>query len=378
MRGLWAAVVGAALGVAVLACLTAMAFVERFTTQTPDLIRGLPWLRATGAPEPLPASLPEPLPAPVAPAVASRPVVVDGTTVTVLQPAEVQAFLLADHDRYIANFTATDLRARRVLGKPQYTSSVAASAMNVALTPAHTLAVARLCRQADAFFASRPKLSWALDGAQVARLPWVVAFTPAAPPPCRPVSDAASIPLPSYEDGLPHTRGKGTDSVVFLPLSFLEWDPALQVQTLVHEKVHVYQRAYPQETADLVAAPYVQPDGKTVHFERMFPVSSRPANSPVRSNPDTGDWYYGACETPAPPGAGPEWALKNDCRPMGVLYGGTTVRLTDPSGTEVDVVDGPNCVTDTRPEVRPEQEHPFEVMAYDVANAYLQHLKTLP
>jgi hypothetical protein len=403
MRTMDAAVMGAVFGAAVIVGCCTFSFWkgrERFT-QTPDLIRGWQWWPPTESAKPtaqappaffagvagfagvadtapLPQRPPPPLPAAGRPAPpASAPVPAGATSVRILEPHETRELLAADADGYVAGMTKMDLYARRVLQPRQYLSTVSASAGNVLLTPADKRLVAARCQQADAFFArdlARSPAPWAIDGRSVARLPWVLAFTPAAPPSCAPVADVASVPFPVYEDGLPHTRGllAGGASVVFLPVGFLGWQEEAQVETLVHEKVHVFQRAAPAVASSLVTAPY-RSGGRTTYFARHTPRSARPHSSDVRSNPDVDDWFYGECAVPPPSHLVGEalgaWARDN-CTPMGVRYGGAAVQGLDDKGNAVSGTDGPNCITDIRGDTPAAREHPFEVMAYDVASAY--------
>jgi hypothetical protein len=365
---------------------------EHFTSyaETPDLIRGAPaWAEiqeraqvaaaavkqaagpsatptaATSVP-PSPLAAPPPSPSPPA-----APIVAGTSKVTILEPTAAAEFIRADADRYVAGMTPADLRARRVFNAGQYLAAAANTALDVALSPGQKQAVAADCAAADRFFArylAAVQSAWPLDGPKIANIPWTIAFTNSAPPPCNPVDDPKQVPLPNYEDGLPHTRG-GNGNVVFLPIGFLSWSEHTRVETLIHEKVHIYQRTYPDDMAELLARPFNY-RGEARWFAQLQRRNTQNEKSNVRSNPDTDKWFYGACRSAPPNGLGEKeslaWAADN-CDPMGVLYTGAQGEKG---------MDGPNCITDVDKERTPDRlEHPFEVMAYDVGAAYKEYLR---
>lgn len=94
----------------------------------------------------------------------------------------------------------------------------------------------------------------------------------------------------SIEHGYPHTHG---DSIV-LPESFLNRslnrkDHQVQFrETLLHEKLHVYQRLYPIETHRLIV------DGWG--FEPIGMTNNK--STPTRQNPDTNEIVYAHHGTP--------------------------------------------------------------------------------
>lgn len=84
------------------------------------------------------------------------------------------------------------------------------------------------------------------------------------------------VKFKDIEENYPHTLG----DTIFLPERFFEYDPARQTETILHEKIHVYQRMYPIETSKLI---------RGLGFE----VFNSQANVPlIRSNPDTDSFVY--------------------------------------------------------------------------------------
>lgn len=76
---------------------------------------------------------------------------------------------------------------------------------------------------------------------------------------------------PAYEAGFPHTHGQ----TIFMPSDYILSAPLDKfANTMLHEKIHVFQRMYPFETLELL---------KRLGYE---PHSMRSPDSKYRSNPD--------------------------------------------------------------------------------------------
>lgn len=145
-----------------------------------------------------------------------------------------------------------------------------------------------------------PPKQWHLDAEALEKLPWVFAKTTGS----------------AYEDGLPHTRAP---NIIFLSARTLASRDKALAKTLLHEKIHVYQRAYPDKAATAIAgAGYA----KTGRLRRDVPL--------IRANPDLDEWIY-----------------------------------ADPSGRDMALVysrEAPHSIGDV---TGGSGEHPYEVMAYE-------------
>lgn len=78
------------------------------------------------------------------------------------------------------------------------------------------------------------------------------------------------------EKGWPHTLG----DVIILTSDFFKLNNKTQVKTLLHEKIHIYQRYYPIETNKLFIAWNFTPVDKIVNIKL------------ARNNPDINDFIY--------------------------------------------------------------------------------------
>lgn len=133
---------------------------------------------------------------------------------------------------------------------------------------------------------------------------------------------------------MPHTHA----TIICLPRTFLSQDDATCVQTLVHEKIHVWQRTQPWTCAAYVAvAGYL----RACRRDALGPDVRRR----TRSNPDIDDFVYRR-----PPGGATVFLLAE--RPTS---------LSDGSVTSLD--GGASC---------DRYEHPYEAMAHTLSESLVQ------
>ena len=79
-----------------------------------------------------------------------------------------------------------------------------------------------------------------------------------------------------YENGLPHTR---IDTII-LSKDHLGLDDNKLIKLLIHEKIHVYQKMYPNDVQL-----YIKLNG-------FIPIKKREINDNIRANPDLDNWIY--------------------------------------------------------------------------------------
>lgn len=178
-----------------------------------------------------------------------------GRKVMFLAQEETAAFLRDDPDSYVKNLSPLDLRARRVGEVSMYLERISKSALD--FTPEQKVRYTRAALQADAFFHSTRMDG--LDTHAIANIPWVLAMTQGA----------------LYEDGLPHTRA----NIIFLSTD-LDETPDSLVRTLIHEKIHLYQRLHPEEMMQLM---------ERQGYKRW---KQRLGEPRIRANPDVDPWIY--------------------------------------------------------------------------------------
>jgi hypothetical protein len=227
-----------------------------------------------------------------------------GSNVTFLSASETGAFLLGDPDGYVKNMSPYDLHARKAITHAQYLRTISKSALE--FSPKRKADIARATSVADRFFRENREAD--VDTTVIAKLPWVLALTDST----------------VYEDGMPHTRA----NIIFLSS---RTDDTIEnlTRTLIHEKIHVYQRMYPKQMMACL---------EKRGFRRW---KQRLGEPRIRANPDLDPWIY-----IDPVSKAPMAAYYSSDKPISV----TDVVMNDPSF-----------------------EHPYEKIAYDVARRWNEH-----
>lgn len=218
----------------------------------------------------------------------------DGKAAPVFMTAQQTAtFLSRDQDTYVSTMTPWDLYARKASDVGEYIDTIAASATD--FTPEQQKRFLKAAATADAFFMKN-------GHAVIASMPWILAMTKGT----------------TYEDGLSHTRTN-----IVLVSDGIDETPASLAQTMVHEKVHLYQRANPEKMAHLL---------ERMGYKRW---KLRVGELRIRANPDLDPWIY----------TDPQ----DGDKPMACYYSS----------------DKPTSIRDVTS--TPAKEHPYERMAYELA-----------
>jgi hypothetical protein len=206
--------------------------------------------------------------------------------------SETAKFLSSDPDNYVHTLTPMDLYARKQKTVDAYLTTAAGAAMD--FDTSSKVRLSKAVSKADAFFHRQ-------GHDIIENMQWVFALT------------QGSV----YEDGLPHTRA----NIIFLSQSVLAESDDDLCKTLVHEKLHIFQRANPEKMAPLLdSAGYVR-------------WKYRVGEPRIRANPDLDPWIYIDPDTKAP---------------MIAHYSSDT----------------PRSISDVNES--PSDEHPFERMAYEL------------
>ena len=225
--------------------------------------------------------------------------------ISFLTKDESALLLSQDKDGYISNMSTIDLYARKVKTFSEYIQKIMPSTKN--FNQAQITKLERCAKKADEFLKNH-NYENQLDCNQIAKIPWKFALTDK-----------------EYEEGLSHTR----DDVIFLSQYTINDTIANDSNddhltgTLIHEKVHIFQRFNTNIMANLIK----QLGYKEVQFSNYL----------KRCNPDINDKVY----------------MNADGVIMVITY-----KSDMPSGIN-DIKS--NSYT---------MEHPYEKIAYDIANEY--------
>lgn len=214
---------------------------------------------------------------------------------------ETSVFLEQDPDGYVKNMSPTDLYARRVSNPEQYIRRAAKATKD--FTSAQKIRFTKACKDADTFLSMLKEPH--IDTTKLVNIPWVFAMTEGN----------------LYEDGMPHTRA----NIIFVS-SFMNEQAHELVRTMIHEKMHLYQRFYPEDMAHVM------------HQKNFRRWKQRMGEPRIRANPDVDPWIY----------TNPE-----NNEPMMALY------ASDQPANISDIYLNDFAF-----------EHPYEYIAYEIANRY--------
>lgn len=173
-----------------------------------------------------------------------------------LSQNETATFLIRDEDEYVSSMSMADLHARNVKTHAEYREKLGPTSIEFAET--EKVLVDECIDKANIFFKNLK--SPFIDNELMNKIYWKFALTNHR----------------DYEEGFPHTR----QDVIFITPSLLEMSKDTIITTIIHEKIHVYQRMYPELfRAALKTAGYVR-----LRERKTDPLS--------RSNPDIDEFIY--------------------------------------------------------------------------------------
>jgi hypothetical protein len=207
--------------------------------------------------------------------------------------------ILYNHNMYYNTFTSTDMKVRNIISIDNYKERIRDSVSDFNNNEKNMISNAVITANIKL---KKINLPW-FNGIVAANLPWKFGI----------VSDD------KYEEGFPHTV---IDTIILSRKYIRFTNPMmLLVSTLIHEKVHIYQKKYPEEYR------------KYLKDNNFIAVQNN--NDNIRANPDT---FYD-----------PTIYIKNN-----KIY-------------KMEYKTSPNSIGDT---IQRNQyyEHPLETMAIEISN----------
>jgi hypothetical protein len=205
-----------------------------------------------------------------------------------LDKHELLDILLSDKDRYYKTFYPLDFKVRNVDSIKQYKENIKKSVCSFSNTKQQE--IIKMTIKIDHFLSTL--YSDFFDGYKASLIPWKI----------------GCIKSDLYEDGLPHTR---LDTIII--------NKNTDLLTLLHEKIHIYQKKYKKDTKKYLS-----------FFTKL---KKREESDRIRANPDIDQWIY-----------------KDHKRIYQTIY-----------------VKNPKNIEDVR---KYKYEHPLEKMAEDIENLF--------
>ena len=231
--------------------------------------------------------------------------------VVFLSKQDTASFLEVDKDKYVTSLSPVDLHARKSNDANHYISKIRRCAS--VFTDIEKAKLTRCSEIADKFLKSYVYQD-TIQCKDIAKIPWKFAIT-------------RKNESNQYEEGLPHTRS----DIIFLSEYVINDnialgnDDTILTNTLIHEKIHIYQRQNELIIGKLIAKMGYNTATNVVHKLR-------------RSNPDIDDnTYYDRS--------------------------GNVLVFEYSSAT-------PENINDVKDKADFSSEHPYERIAYEIANEY--------
>ena len=259
---------------------------------------------------------------------------------------ETSNFFAKDNDNYVRNLSELDLHARGVKTHVEYMNQIEDTA--ISFTDDEKELLERCAKDADKYLRNENfnELDYGkhLNGNDIADIKWIFANT---------YTNYFNDVIKENEQGLPHTR----ENIILLSKNVLKNDALNLTNTLLHEKIHIYQR-YNPEIFDTIIKEMGLKELERKHFKQA---------KYIRSNPDTNNKIY---------------YRKKDSGVSSVfdiLSGGSDV--TGDTDYDLDDVmvclyrnDKPNSINDVI-QKNYSAEHPYEKIAYEIAENFYKNNK---
>jgi hypothetical protein len=217
---------------------------------------------------------------------------------------ELYEYLIKDEDNYFKNFSDKDFKVRNVRNLAEYYNKIKEACIDIDVK--HKNILNKCIATANKKLTNYSRVGF--NGEKCANIKWKIGL----------------IKNKLYEEGFPHTR----NDVIIIPLNSFNNKKQL-INTLIHEKIHVYQKKYNKDIEE-----YLEANGFTKYELRS---SFNNSGINTRSNPDMDEWIY----------------KNNKGEIMMAEYN-----------------DNPSSIMDvkTHPIDNYKYEHPFEFMAYNITN----------
>jgi hypothetical protein len=259
-------------------------------------------------------------------------------------------FLAKDNDRYVRNLSELDLHARKVKTHVEYLNNI--DDTTISFTDDEKELLVKCANNADKYLSketfSELKYGKLLNGNDIANIKWIFANT---------YTNYYNDVIKENEQGLPHTR----ENIILLSKNVLKYDELNLTNTLIHEKIHIYQRYNPDIFDKII---------KDMGLKELDKKSFKYAKY-IRSNPDTNNKLY--------------YYAKNNNNNMDFFNkmmnaGGDSSdsKIKDYEDDKVMVClyrnDKPNGISDVK-QKKFAEEHPYEKIAYEIAENFYKNNK---
>jgi hypothetical protein len=174
-----------------------------------------------------------------------------------LTGSELYKILEEDNDNYYKTFFENDFYSRKIKTIDEYIKLIESSPTD--FNDYEKIKLTKCIKEADIFF-ENIFFEW-FNGKKAITIPWNLGI----------------VQNKLYENGLPHTRN---NIIIISKENVNNFSELKLTKTLIHEKVHIYQKIYKNDI-NIYLNKY--------NFKKY---KKRSENDNIRSNPDLDDWIY--------------------------------------------------------------------------------------
>ena len=179
------------------------------------------------------------------------------TPIEFLNTSEIYQIFKRDKDNYFKSFYKNDLYARHINSIQDYLDKIRSSTYNI--TDKQKTKITKCINNVNET-CKNIKLGW-FDGKKANSIKWKI----------------GGITGKLYENGLPHTRD---DIILISDENINNYSDTKLTKTLLHEKVHIYQKIYPDDIQLYISSK---------NFKK---IRERSPSDNIRANPDLDNWIY--------------------------------------------------------------------------------------
>ena len=177
--------------------------------------------------------------------------------ITFITKEDLLSNLLDDNDNYYKTFYKNDLKARNISNINEYYEKINSSVIDADKDIKEKIILG--ISQANKFL-NNINYDY-FDGKECNKLLWKIGI----------------VKNKLYESGLPHTRG----DIIILSVEGVKYNTLKKlINTLIHEKVHIYQKKFPEKM------------NKYISFFKFKKIKKRDEYDNIRANPDLDNYIY--------------------------------------------------------------------------------------
>jgi hypothetical protein len=174
-----------------------------------------------------------------------------------LDDNEILNILINNEDQYYNTFYENDFYARHIKNIDDYKELIKKSVNNFSEEQKNKLS--KCIYNADLYF-SKLNIDW-FDGSKNNKIKWII----------------GCVKGKLYENGLPHTRN---NIIIISDDNINSYNENKLTKTLIHEKVHIYQKIYKNDI--------------NIYLKKnnFYKIKKRDMFDNIRANPDLDNWIY--------------------------------------------------------------------------------------